>query len=118
MTDKITLTKNAPLHSEDNNGFKFANLTHNNITPTQQTYFLLFKEHSKLIQQFTQTIYLYSNELLKLEQNGGHKYELDWLKNVRQDLIKQTDEHTGIAFILSKLNELERKVEDTSHTTT
>jgi hypothetical protein len=79
-------------------------------TPTQNTYSLLLKEHIKLIQQCKQTINEYNNEIFMLEQNGGRDIELEWLKNVRQDLIKQTDENNNITFIISKLNKLEREL--------
>ena len=96
MSDKSILTE------------KFA-LIPDNISSTQKTYFLLFKEHINLIRKMTQMVCLYNNEIRILEQNDCHKNELEWLKNVQQDLINQTDEHNGIAFILSKLNEFERK---------
>jgi len=102
MPDKSTSTENMPSLEE-----KIDKLIPDNITSVQKTYFLLFKGHAEIIRQFTRAAYLYSKEILSLEQTGGHEDELEWLKTVRDNIIDNVDEHNGIAFMLSKLNELE-----------
>jgi hypothetical protein len=74
--------------------------TNSESDPEFNTYFNVFDAHIKIIRQLTRTLQIYDKKIDSLDPT--RKTELDFLKDLREYISKQLEEHQGMCFIISK----------------